>query len=59
MADHINFEAEAEHLELDEVSDFSDNASEIHLLMITIRMLIQMLTFREVLQVLKMTLNRF
>ena len=59
MADHINFEAEAEHLDLDEVSDFSDNASEIHLLTITIRMLIQMLTFREVLQVLKMTLNRF
>ena len=59
MADHINFEAEAEHLELDEVSDFSDNASEIHLLTITIRMLIKMLTFREVLQVLKMTLNRF
>ena len=59
MADYINFEAEAEHLDLDEVSDFSDNASEIHLLTITIRMLIQMLTFREVLQVLKMTLNRF
>ena len=28
MADYINFEAEAEQIELDEVSDFSDNASE-------------------------------
>ena len=28
MAEYINFEAEVEHIELDEVSDFSDNASE-------------------------------
>ena len=28
MADYINFEAKAEQIELDEVSDFSDNASE-------------------------------
>ena len=28
MADYINFEAEAEHVEQDEVSDFSDIASE-------------------------------
>ena len=28
MADYINFETKAEHIEQDEVSDFSDNASE-------------------------------
>ena len=57
MKDYINFEAEAEHIEDDEVSDLSDNDLNIHLLTITIR--IQMLIFTEVLQMLKMTLNRF
>ena len=57
MSAYINFEAEAEHIEDDEVSDYLIMYLNIHLLTITIR--IQMLIFTEVLQMLKMTLNRF
>ena len=58
MADYIEFEAEAKDIEHDdEFSDFSDNVSENSF--IDDQDLIQTLTFIEVLQMLKMILNRF